>query len=106
MTDHGAAPLENQRMEKFAVALSKGRSQGQAYQDAIPPGQAHSLDPRTLRVSGKGVTHTEFDPCNTVAAGRAIPAARCACSSPALTSSITGTRGRSSSLLTLLKISC
>ncbi len=52
MTDHGATPLANSRMEKFALALSKGRSQGQAYADAIPPGQAHSLDPRTLRVSG------------------------------------------------------
>lgn len=51
MAEPGSTPLKA-RYEAFAIALSKGRSQGQAYQDAIPKGQAHSLDPRTLRVSG------------------------------------------------------
>lgn len=50
MTD-ASLPLRD-RMEAFAVSLAQGRTQGQAYADAIPKGEAHSLDPTVLRVSG------------------------------------------------------
>ncbi|MEP1767793.1 MAG: hypothetical protein ABJJ53_14280 [Sulfitobacter sp.] len=50
MTD-ASLPLRD-RMEAFAVSLAQGRTQGQAYKDAIPKGEAHSLAPTVLRVSG------------------------------------------------------